>query len=121
MGQKFHLSIGIFYKICHDSFKHFPNFNRKEIFTVKFCTECGTKLQDGLRFCTECGTPIAADSAEEVSDVAADEGGTKPAGDGAASETVSGDAGAGDVSKTVSGTSADAASEIGRASCRERV
>ena len=78
---------------------------------MKFCTECGTKLQDGLRFCTECGTPIAADSAEEVSDVAADEGGTKPAGDGAASETVSGDAGAGDVSKTVSGTSADAASD----------
>ncbi len=110
MGQKFHLSIGIFYKICHDSFKHFPNFNRKEIFTVKFCTECGTKLQDGLRFCTECGTPIAADSAGAVLDVVADDAGVPSAGEAATSESVSG-AGAGDASKTVSGVGADAAGD----------
>ena len=25
--------------------------------TGRFCTECGTRLQDGQRFCTNCGAP----------------------------------------------------------------
>ena len=32
-----------------------------------FCTECGTKLEDGVKFCTECGTKVAVVEAPKSS------------------------------------------------------
>lgn len=29
---------------------------------AKFCTECGSKIADGVAFCTECGAKIAKDT-----------------------------------------------------------
>lgn len=28
---------------------------------VRFCTNCGKEIADGIAFCTECGTPTPAE------------------------------------------------------------
>ncbi|WP_345242063.1 TcaA NTF2-like domain-containing protein [Pontibacillus salipaludis] len=35
---------------------------------MKFCTQCGHKLQEGQSFCTECGTPFDANEQSATSD-----------------------------------------------------
>lgn len=37
---------------------------------MRFCTECGAKLEDGSAFCTECGTPVASAKARPAAPVA---------------------------------------------------
>ena len=40
-----------------------------------FCTNCGQKLEDGMKFCPNCGQPVAPETADaaNASDLGADD------------------------------------------------
>ena len=55
VGKSFISSIDKFKKICY----YLVNRTKEVFYLAKFCSNCGTPLEENQKFCTECGSPVA--------------------------------------------------------------
>ena len=118
-----------FFELLRNNFVLYRRYHRferknhqKKGAHLMFCTQCGTKLPDDARFCTNCGASVAPKTATQAPASA-----ETPAAEPAPAEAPAVDPGETVVTlDAVEPTSEPApepetVTEIGRASCRERV